>query len=87
MREVCYWLLTRLNGNQVSQIMIMANSHDQRIIQAIHTLRDKLREDPRVKSRLKYEMSTATFHRQFKAVTRMTPLQYQKQLRPMRPVV
>jgi AraC-like DNA-binding protein len=62
MREVCYWLLTGPGGNQVSQIMILANGHDRRIIQATH-------------------MSSATFHRQFKSVTGMTPLQYQKQLR------
>jgi AraC-type transcriptional regulator N-terminus len=44
MREICYWLLTGPEGQQVSQIMIMANGHDQRIIRTIHTLRDKLSE-------------------------------------------
>jgi AraC-like DNA-binding protein len=82
MREVCYWLLTGSGGNQVSQIMIMANGHDQRIIQAIHTLRDKLSEMIHVADlALTANMSLATFHRQFKSVTGMTPLQYQKQLR------
>ena len=82
MREVCYWLLTGPGGNQVSQIMIMANGHDQRIIQAIHTLRDKLSEAFHVADlALAANMSPATFHRQFKSVTGMTPLQYQKQLR------
>jgi AraC-like DNA-binding protein len=82
MREVCYWLLTGPGGNQVSQIMIMANGHDQRIIRAIHTLRDKLNETIHVGDlALVANMSPATFHRQFKSVTGMTPLQYQKQLR------
>jgi AraC-like DNA-binding protein len=82
MREVCYWLLTGPGGNQVSQIMILANGHDQRIIQVIHTLRDKLSETIRVADlALAANMSQATFHRQFKSVTGMTPLQYQKQLR------
>jgi len=82
MREVCYWLLTGPGGDQVSQIMIMANGHDQRIIQAIHTLRDKLSEATRVPDlALAANMSPATFHRQFKTVTGMTPVQYQKQLR------
>jgi AraC-like DNA-binding protein len=82
MREVCYWLLTGPGGNQVSQIMIMANGHDQRIIQVVHTLRDKLRETiPVVKLASAVHMSPATFHRQFKSVTGMSPLQYQKQLR------
>jgi AraC-like DNA-binding protein len=82
MREVCYWLLTGPGGNQVSQIMILANGHDQRIILAIHTLRDNLSETIRVADlALAANMSQATFHRQFKLVTGMTPLQYQKQLR------
>jgi hypothetical protein len=82
MREVCYWLLTGPKGNQVSQIMIMANGHDKRIIQAIHTLRDKLSETVHVGDlALGANTSPATFHRQFKSVTGMTPVQYQKQLR------
>jgi AraC-like DNA-binding protein len=82
MREVCYWLLAGPGGNQVRQIMIMANGHDQRIIRAIHTLRDKLNETIHVGDlALVANMSPATFHRQFKSVTGMTPLQYQKQLR------
>jgi len=82
MREICYWLLTGPGGNQVSQIMIMANGHDQRIIQAIHILRDKLSKTTHVAAlALAANMSQATFHRQFKSVTGMTPLQYQKQLR------
>jgi len=82
MREACYWLLKGPGGDQVSQIMIMANGHDQRIIQAIHTLRDKLSESTHVTElALAANMSSATFHRQFKSVTGMTPVQYQKQLR------
>jgi transcriptional regulator GlxA family with amidase domain len=62
--------------------MILANGHDRRIIQAIHTLRDKLKETIHVPDlALAAHMSSATFHRQFKSVTGMTPLQYQKQLR------
>jgi AraC-like DNA-binding protein len=80
--EICYWLLTGPGANQVSQIMIMANGHDQRIIQAIRTLRDKLSQAIHVGDlALAANMSPATFHRQFKSVTGMTPLQYQKQLR------
>jgi AraC-like DNA-binding protein len=82
MREVCYWLLTGPGGNQVSQIMITTNGQNQRIIQAIHTLRDKLSETTHIAHlAVAANMSPATFHRQFKSVTGMTPLQYQKQLR------
>jgi len=82
MREVCYWLLTGPGGDQVTQIMILANGHDRRIIRAVHLLRDKPRETIRVADlAVAANMSPATFHRQFKSVTGMTPLQYQKQLR------
>ena len=82
MREVCYWLLTGPGGNQVGQIMVMANSHNRKIIHAIHTLREKLRDTIHVTDlAIAANMSPATFHRQFKSVTGMTPLQYQKQLR------
>jgi AraC-like DNA-binding protein len=82
MREVCYWLLTGPEGHQVNQIMIMANGHDQRIVQAVHTLRDKLSDTIHVADlAVAANMSQATFHRRFKSVTGMTPLQYQKQLR------
>src|SRR6202012_3520381 len=82
MREICYWLLTGPDGYRVRQIMIAANGHNQRILHAIQTLRDKLRETVHVVDLADAaNMSQATFHRQFKSVTGMTPLQYQKQLR------
>src|ERR1700749_5281769 len=63
MREICYWLLTGPEGNRVSQIMIAANGHDQRIIQAIQTLRDKLRETVHVADlAVAANMSQTTFH-------------------------
>jgi AraC-like DNA-binding protein len=82
MREICYWLLTGLDGQQISQMMILANSHDQRILQIIHQLRDKLSEAIHVEElAFAANMSAATFHRQFKVVTGMAPVQYLKQLR------
>ena len=82
MREMSYWLLTGPEGNQVSQIMIIANGHDLRIIQAIRTLRDKLSKAFHMGDlAMTANMCPATFHRQFKLVTGMTPVQYQKQLR------
>jgi AraC-like DNA-binding protein len=81
MREICYWLLTGPQGSEVVQ-MALAHSHTQRIIRAIHTLRDRFAEPIRVKELACIaQMSPSAFHRQFKAVTSMTPLQYQKQLR------
>ena len=49
---------------------------------AIHTLRDRFAEPVRIEElALVAQMSPSAFHRQFKAITSMTPLQYQKQLR------
>ncbi len=81
MREICYWLLTGPNGEQIVQIT-MANGHEHRVIQAIHQLRERFSEPVRIEELADIaRMSPATFHRQFKSITSMTPLQYQKQLR------
>ncbi len=81
MREISYWLLTGPHGGDVVK-MTLTNGHAQRIISAIHLLRDRFAEPVRIKElALVAQMSTSAFHRQFKAITSMTPLQYQKQLR------
>ena len=81
MREVCYWLLTGPQGGDVVK-MTLANSHTQRVVTAIHTLRDRFAEPVRIEELASIaQMSPSAFHRQFKAITSMTPLQYQKQLR------
>jgi transcriptional regulator GlxA family with amidase domain len=61
---------------------VLANSHAQRVVTAIHTLRDQFAETIRIEDLAAVaQMSPSAFHRQFKALTSMTPLQYQKQLR------
>ncbi|WP_118182680.1 AraC family transcriptional regulator [Paraburkholderia phosphatilytica] len=81
MREICYWLLTGAHGNEVAKIAL-ANSHAQRVVTAIHALRDQFAETIRIDELAAVaQMSPSAFHRQFKALTSMTPLQYQKQLR------
>jgi AraC-like DNA-binding protein len=81
MRELCYWLLTGPHGGKIAKITI-ENSHTQRVIAAIHELRDRFAEPVRIEDlALTARMSPSAFHRQFKALTSMTPLQYQKQLR------
>ena len=81
MREICYWLLTGPGGDQIVS-MTMATEQDSRVIRAINHLRDKFSDAVRVEDlALASGMSPATFHRQFKNVTSMTPVQYQKQLR------
>jgi AraC-like DNA-binding protein len=81
MREICYWLLTGAHGGEVAR-MTLANGPSQRVINAMHTLRTRFTEAIRVEELTAIaQMSPSAFHRQFKALTSMTPLQYQKQLR------
>ena len=81
MREICFWLLTGPHGGEVIK-MTMAKSHTRRVISAIHSLRDRFSEPIRIQELAsEAQMSPSAFHRQFKLVTSMTPLQYQKQLR------
>ena len=80
-RELCYWLLARPGGEQILR-MAIASSHEGRLISAIHARKTRFAEPVRVDELAAIAgMSTATFHRQFKATTAMSPLQYQKQLR------
>ncbi len=81
MREICYWLLTGPHGSDVVK-MTLTNSHAHRVLSAIHRLRDRFAEPVRIEELASIaQMSPSAFHRQFKAITSMTPLQYQKQLR------
>ena len=82
LREICYWLLKGPGGDRLRRIMIMANSQDRRITRAIQHLRDRFREPVHAEELAKAaHMSSTTFHRQFRLITSMAPLQYQKQLR------
>jgi len=79
--KICYWLLTGPHGGDVAK-MTMANNHAQRVIKAIHVLRDRFAEPVRIEELASIaKMSPSAFHRQFRALTSMTPLQYQKRLR------
>ncbi len=81
MREICYWLLTGPHGGEVANVAL-AGSHAESVIRALHTLRDHFAQPVRIgKLAERARMSPSAFHRQFKLVTSMTPLQYQKQLR------
>jgi AraC-like DNA-binding protein len=80
-REMYYWLLTGPHGPDIAR-MGFANNREQLMVHAIHTLRGRFAEPVRVEDLAKIaHMSPSTFHRQFKALTLMTPLQYQKNLR------
>ena len=81
MREICYWLLTGPQADEIAKLA-QADSHARRVIAAVHTLRERFAEPVRIGELAAVaQMSASTFHRHFKALTAMTPLQYQKQLR------
>jgi AraC-like DNA-binding protein len=81
MREILYRLITSPDGWRLCQ-MAMSDGHSQRVTQAINLLQSRYKE-PLQMERLAREvhMSVSSLHSHFKAVTAMSPLQFQKQLR------
>jgi AraC-like DNA-binding protein len=62
--------------------MALGVNRTHRVISAIHALRDRFAVSVRIEDLASIaQLSPSAFHRQFKALTLMTPLQYQKQLR------
>ncbi len=80
-REIYYRLLIGEQGKAVRQIAIL-DSNMQRIAEVIKRLKADFAKPLRVEELAEQaNMSAASFHRHFKQVTSMSPLQYQKQLR------
>lgn len=80
-REIVYRLLKSEHGWRLNQIAT-ANSQAQRIARAIGWLKAHFAEPLRIEDVAReVHMSTSSLHHHFKAVTAMSPLQYQKQLR------
>lgn len=80
-REIYYRLLIGEQGEAVRQIAT-AGSNMQRIAEVIKRIKTDFAKPLRVEELAEQaNMSAASFHRHFKAVTSMSPLQYQKQLR------
>ena len=80
-REILYRLLVNGEGARLRQIALQ-DSHTQRIAKAIGALRIHYAQSLRVEDMARaVHMSVSSFHHHFKAVTAMSPLQYQKQLR------
>ncbi|MDM0049416.1 AraC family transcriptional regulator [Variovorax sp. J22R115] len=80
-REILYRLLKSADGWRLAQ-MAVVDSHSQRIAQAISVLSMRFQEPLRVEDLAdEVHMSVSSLHQHFKAVTAMSPLQFQKQLR------
>ena len=80
-REVLWRLLTGPQGTSVRQIGL-ADSRLAHLARAIRWIRGHYNETLRVEELATLAtMSVSSFHRHFRAVTSMTPIQYQKQIR------
>lgn len=80
-REILYRLLTGAQAPMLRQIA-MAHSQLVHIGRAIGWIRSHFAEPLRIDTvAQQVHMTASTFHRHFKAVTAMSPLQYQKQIR------
>ncbi|OLF52815.1 AraC family transcriptional regulator [Pseudomonas chlororaphis] len=80
-REILYRLLRSPQGHRLYEIAI-ANSQSHRVSQAIKWLNGNYEQPLRIDDLAReVNLSVSTLHHRFKAMTAMSPLQYQKQLR------
>jgi len=81
MREIVYRLLRGEQGGRLSHVAALGG-HTHRIVEAIERLRKEFDQPLRIEDIAReLGMSVSGFHHHFKAVTAMSPLQFQKQLR------
>ena len=81
MREICYWLLAGPHGAEVARVTL-ANSPSHPVIEAMRSLRDRFTEPVRIDDLAALaHLSPSAFHRQFRSLTSLTPVQYQKRMR------
>lgn len=80
-REIVYRLLTGEQSDRLHHIAVLGG-RTNRIVRAIERLRQEFDQPLRVEDVAReLGMSVSGFHHHFKAVTAMSPLQFQKQLR------
>ncbi|WP_174292661.1 helix-turn-helix domain-containing protein, partial [Sphingomonas bacterium] len=81
MREICYWLLTGPQGGEIARLAL-AGSPARPVMEALGALRERFRRTVRVDELAAIaRLSPSAFHRRFRALTGLAPLQYQKRLR------
>ncbi len=80
-REILYRLLASEQGAALRRMALVGGEADG-ILRALHRLKDGFAEPLPVDALAReVHMSPSVFYQQFKAVTALTPLQYQKRLR------
>lgn len=81
MREIHYWVLTGELGHRLRELCVV-DSQVNRIARAIELLRKRFTESLRIEDlAAAAHMSESSLHHRFKAVTAMSPMQFQKHLR------
>jgi AraC-like DNA-binding protein len=80
-REIVYRLLMGEQGDRLRHIALQGD-HTHRIARAIQWLRKEFDQPLRIEDLAReLGMSVSSFHHHFKAVTALSPLQFQKQIR------
>ncbi|AIC30429.1 AraC family transcriptional regulator protein (plasmid) [Rhizobium etli bv. mimosae str. IE4771] len=80
-REICFWLLSGPHGGELCKLAL-PESNIERVVRAVSMLHTNFADTLRVEQLAEIaRMSPSSFHQHFKALTAMTPLQFQKQLR------
>ncbi|TDK23803.1 AraC family transcriptional regulator [Luteimonas aestuarii] len=80
-REMHYWLLAGRHGDAIRKLG-WPDGHVQRVARAVQVLRRDYAEPIAVERLANIAgMSASSFHQHFKAVTSLSPLQFQKHLR------
>ncbi len=81
LRELHYWLLVGRHGGAIRRLGV-TDSHAHRIARAVATIRSDYARPLRMEELAETAgMSPSSFYEHFKAVTSLTPLQLQKQMR------
>ena len=81
LREMHYWLLAGQHGPAIRQLG-WPNSNSQRVARAVAVLRAEYAKPlPVERLAAVADMSLSSFHEHFRAITSLSPLQFQKQLR------
>ena len=80
-REIVYRLLTGEQGGRLRHTAVLGG-HSHRIARALERLRKEFDQPLRIEDIAReLGMSVSGFHHHFRAVTAMSPLQFQKQIR------
>ncbi|WP_213739008.1 AraC family transcriptional regulator [Bradyrhizobium sp. dw_411] len=80
-RELHFWLMSGRHGTAIRGLGV-TNGHAQRIGRAVSIIRENYAKPLRLECLAEAAgMSISSFHEHFRAITSLTPLQFQKQMR------